>query len=279
MLAFVQLLALAWRPDHADHDYHAGLRRCPTVAGALSGARRRGRLLGAKDLPTFFRQAAGPGWALVGDAAHHKDPLAARGIADALLGAQLLAEQVLRGADHDLDDALRYYAADLPRRLLLTAQLNDQLAGLDLPIPAARGVLHALWAAEREIATTNLETSTARQRHEYRRWVPSTLPSQHEETKMIIVRAEHEIGDFDTWKAAFDRDPIQRERSGVRRYRVVRPIDDPHFVIMDFEFDTEVAARAFQMSLHKLWASPAAAPAPRGSPSTRLVDPVETKTY
>ena len=96
---------------------------------------------------------------------------------------------------------------------------------------------------------------------------------------MIIVRAEHEIGDFDTWKAAFDRDPIQREQSGVRRYRVVRPIDDPHFVIMDFEFDTEVAARAFQMSLHKLWASPAAAPALRGGPSTRLVDPVETKTY
>ena len=157
VLAFVQLLALAWRPDHADHDYHAGLRRCPTVADALSGARRRGRLLGAKDLPTFFRQAAGPGWALIGDAAHHKDPLAARGIADALLGAQLLAEQVLRGWDHDLDDALRYYAADLPRRLLPTAQLNDQLAGLDLPIPAARGVLHALWAAEREIATTNLE--------------------------------------------------------------------------------------------------------------------------
>jgi hypothetical protein len=48
---------------------------------------------------------------------------------------------------------------------------------------------------------------------------------------------------------------------------------------MDFEFDTEVAARAFQMSLHKLWASPAAAPALRGSPSTRLVEPVETKTY
>jgi 2-polyprenyl-6-methoxyphenol hydroxylase-like FAD-dependent oxidoreductase len=31
---------------------------------------------------TFCRTASGPGWALVGDAGHHKDPLIARGIAD-----------------------------------------------------------------------------------------------------------------------------------------------------------------------------------------------------
>jgi hypothetical protein len=63
---------------------------------------------------------------------------------------------------------------------------------------------------------------------------------------MIIVHAEHEIRDFDTWKTAFDRDPIRREQSGVRRYVIVRPVDDPHFVIMDFEFETEIAAREFQ---------------------------------
>jgi quinol monooxygenase YgiN len=96
---------------------------------------------------------------------------------------------------------------------------------------------------------------------------------------MIIVHAEREIRDFDTWKTAFDRDPIRREQSGVRRYCIVRPVDDPNFVIMDFEFETEIAARQFQAALHQLWASPAAAPALRGSPQARLVEPVETRTF
>jgi hypothetical protein len=47
---------------------------------------------------------------------------------------------------------------------------------------------------------------------------------------------------------------------------------------MDFEFETEIAARRFQAALHQLWASPAAAPALRGGPQTRLVEPVETRT-
>jgi hypothetical protein len=36
-------------------------------------------LRGTAALPTFFRTASGPGWALVGDVGHHKDPLIARG--------------------------------------------------------------------------------------------------------------------------------------------------------------------------------------------------------
>jgi pimeloyl-ACP methyl ester carboxylesterase len=102
-------------------------------------------------LPTYFRRAAGAGWALVGDAAHHKDPLAARGIADALLGAELLTDYVLRGWDNDLDGALRAYAAELMRMLQPTALLNDQLAGLDLPAEQADGTWQALQAAERQV--------------------------------------------------------------------------------------------------------------------------------
>lgn len=49
------------------------------------------------DLPNFFRVPYGPGWALVGDAGHHKDPLAARGITDAFRDAQLLADAITKG--------------------------------------------------------------------------------------------------------------------------------------------------------------------------------------
>jgi 2-polyprenyl-6-methoxyphenol hydroxylase-like FAD-dependent oxidoreductase len=52
----------------------------------------------------YFRESAGPGWALVGDAGHFKDPTPGQGIADALRQAERLApavEQVLGGGDAD----------------------------------------------------------------------------------------------------------------------------------------------------------------------------------
>jgi len=41
---------------------------------------------------------------------------------------------------------------------------------------------------------------------------------------MYILRIEHPVPAFG-WTKAFDRDPVSREKSGVRRYRAFRPID------------------------------------------------------
>ncbi len=49
----------------------------------------------------FFKQAAGPGWALVGDAGHFKHPGTAQGIGDAIAQAQYVGDAVL-GADPQL---------------------------------------------------------------------------------------------------------------------------------------------------------------------------------
>ncbi|MFC1416154.1 NAD(P)/FAD-dependent oxidoreductase [Streptacidiphilus cavernicola] len=70
------------------------------------------RLRGTGDQQNFFRQASGPGWALVGDAAHHKDSITARGISDAFLQADLLAESVGSGLQDParLDRSLAVYA-------------------------------------------------------------------------------------------------------------------------------------------------------------------------
>jgi len=46
---------------------------------------------GAGDLQNFFRVPYGRGWALVGDAGYHRDPITGRGIADALRSAELLS--------------------------------------------------------------------------------------------------------------------------------------------------------------------------------------------
>ena len=70
---------------------------------------------------------------------------------------------------------------------------------------------------------------------------------------MPILQIEHGVRDFDAWKRAFDGDPIGRERNGVRRYRIVRPTDDPNHVAVDLEFDTAHEAEAFRSSLVALW--------------------------
>ena len=57
----------------------------------LDAGRRMSPFRGTHKLPNHFRQCHGEGWALVGDAAYHRDPLTGMGIGDAFLGAELLA--------------------------------------------------------------------------------------------------------------------------------------------------------------------------------------------
>jgi hypothetical protein len=68
-----------------------------------------------------------------------------------------------------------------------------------------------------------------------------------------VLRIEHPVPDYDAWKAAFDADPVGRARSGVRDFRVLRPVDDEHHVMVDLEFDTRDEAEAMLVSLRALW--------------------------
>ncbi len=96
---------------------------------------------------------------------------------------------------------------------------------------------------------------------------------------MPTLQFEHAISDFATWKAAFDRDPIDRRGLGVRRHRVYRPLDDPHYVMGELEFETMAEAEACRAALDELWRSPHAAPALSGAPRVRIVQPVEERQY
>ena len=97
---------------------------------------------------------------------------------------------------------------------------------------------------------------------------------------MHILRIEHQIRDFDSWKTAFDSDPVGRQRSGVRRHRVLRPVDDPNYVMIDLHFDSSSEAEAFLAALRRdVWRSRRAAPALIGSPQARIVEAVESKEY
>jgi hypothetical protein len=70
---------------------------------------------------------------------------------------------------------------------------------------------------------------------------------------VVLLRIEHPVPDFDAWKRAFDGDPLDRRGSGVRRYRVLRPLDDPNHVMVDLEFDTVEEAEAVRSALLELW--------------------------
>jgi hypothetical protein len=95
----------------------------------------------------------------------------------------------------------------------------------------------------------------------------------------VLIQLEHPVRDFDAWKVAFDRDPIQRQAGGVRRYRIFRPIDDPAYVAVDLEFDDRTAAETFLQALHRLWQTPVAQAALAGAPRARIVEAVEATTY
>lgn len=95
---------------------------------------------------------------------------------------------------------------------------------------------------------------------------------------MPILQIEHAVRDFDSWKTAFDSDPVGREQGGVRRYRVLRPVDDPNYVMIDLAFDTASEAEAFRAGLRKLWGR-VEAEGLIESPRARIVEAVESKEY
>jgi hypothetical protein len=71
---------------------------------------------------------------------------------------------------------------------------------------------------------------------------------------MIVLQIEHPVPSFEGWKQAFDSDPVGRKKSRARRYRILRPVDNPNFAIIELEFDSVSDAEALLAGLRQLWA-------------------------
>jgi hypothetical protein len=90
---------------------------------------------------------------------------------------------------------------------------------------------------------------------------------------MPTLLIEHSISDFATWHDVFERFAERRREGGVLRERIMQPIGDPHYVLIDLDFATREAARRFQHFLEsQVWSSPVSSPALVGSPRARIVD-------
>jgi len=94
---------------------------------------------------------------------------------------------------------------------------------------------------------------------------------------MYILRIEHPVPDYDSWKKAFDSDPVGREKSGVCRYWILRPVDDANYVMIDLEFDTVSQAEALLAAMRVVWGRVQGTI--MTNPQARIVRTVETKEY
>ena len=79
---------------NVEREFQAALDLIPGLSETVATGQRQQRFVGTDDLPNLYRTSGGPGWALVGDAGHHKDPSTGMGMSDAFASAELLSEAI-----------------------------------------------------------------------------------------------------------------------------------------------------------------------------------------
>ncbi|TDD26910.1 maleylpyruvate isomerase family mycothiol-dependent enzyme [Kribbella turkmenica] len=108
----IHLLSVTGTPEitrgsatQREERYLAALHQFPAVLNArlLDGAERISPVVVVPEtmLRGHYRKAAGPGWALLGDAGHFKHPVTAQGIADAIEQAWYIGTTLAAGGDLD----------------------------------------------------------------------------------------------------------------------------------------------------------------------------------
>jgi flavin-dependent dehydrogenase len=102
----------------------------PALGERVRAAQIVAPVRGAIGLPNHVLQPAGPGWALVGDAGYHRDPITAHGITDAFRDAELLARHLgcaLAGR-RDESAAMAEFRAERDRAIAEIFDVTTQLA-------------------------------------------------------------------------------------------------------------------------------------------------------
>lgn len=127
-------------------NFNKTLDLAPALAERVRLGKREERFVGTADVPTFFRKPYGPGWALVGDAGYHKDPILAHGISDAFRDAELLAAAIDGGlsGQQSLEEALATYEQQRNEAAMPFYELTTQFARLEPPPPEMQQLFAAM---------------------------------------------------------------------------------------------------------------------------------------
>lgn len=124
----------------------------PGLADRVRAGRRVERFYGSSDLPHQLRHPYGRGWALIGDAGSHRDPITGEGISNAFRDADLLAEALDAGFSGrmTLDEALAGFHRERDEAMIPMYDLTAQLATLSMP-PPMQQLVGALQGNQAEI--------------------------------------------------------------------------------------------------------------------------------
>ena len=151
----------AFRAD-IEGNFFRTLDAVPELAERVRAGRREERWYGTADLENFFRTPYGPGWALVGDAGYHKDPMLAQGISDAFRDAALLADAIDAGFSGraPLEQSLAAYERTRNAIALPGYEANSAAAAFTPPPPEVFAQRAALRAAQQSqfavVSTANV---------------------------------------------------------------------------------------------------------------------------
>jgi flavin-dependent dehydrogenase len=126
--------------------FQEALRLAPGLEARIREGVRSERFMGTAALPNYFRKPFGHGWALVGDAGYHKDPITAQGITDSFRQAESLANAVDAGLSgrRELSDALAHYEQVRNESAMPMFNLTCQFATLEPPEAQALELFAAL---------------------------------------------------------------------------------------------------------------------------------------
>jgi 2-polyprenyl-6-methoxyphenol hydroxylase-like FAD-dependent oxidoreductase len=118
----------------------------PEFAKRLRSAKRESKFIGSAELPGYVRKPFGSGWALVGDAAYHKNPITAMGINDAFRDAELLAgalDDAFAGR-RSYEDGMNDYQKTRDHEALPVYDFTDDFAMLQPPPPEMQQLIGAM---------------------------------------------------------------------------------------------------------------------------------------
>jgi 2-polyprenyl-6-methoxyphenol hydroxylase-like FAD-dependent oxidoreductase len=127
-------------------NFFAAMDFAPEFAEHVRAAQRESKFIGSADLPGYFRKPFGPGWALLGDAGYHKNPITAMGINDAFRDAELVTD-ALDGAfsgRQSYEDGMNDYQQTRDREAGPIYEFTDDFAQLQPPPPELQQLIGAM---------------------------------------------------------------------------------------------------------------------------------------
>lgn len=126
------------------------LKLAPSLLERVRDGQQESQFFGTPLFSNFMRKSWGAGWALIGDAAMHRDPITAYGMSNAFADADLISKSVnaFLSGDQSFDEALNEYEEQRLRCQTPPFQATVEAARMHAYSPEAEMELNALSNAD-----------------------------------------------------------------------------------------------------------------------------------